>query len=284
MESLLKETERKAASGDPIAMIHLSRWMYRGEQGVAANRELSFDWAKKAASLVNAEAQRMTGLKLEYGDGVGKDRVKAFEWYRKAYENGDPECCYQLATFFEGQKGMEAHLPTALAYYEEGARRGCGASQYQLAFRHLMGRGVARDPVRAVELLDESGRNGIPSAFEALGRLYLQGREVPRDAGMAFDYFTRALEFFDVDDAIAIGDCPIYYALCLMTGTGCAENRKLGREVLQVAAGAENPVARDVLAERVIRNPQIQECFGLDPVENSRKNGKTDWDIAHLLR
>ncbi len=265
-------------------MIHLSRWLYRGEQGVTANRELSFDWAKKAATLGNAEAQRMTGLKLEYGDGTGKDRVKAFEWYRKAYENGDPECCYQLATFFEGQKGMEAHLPTAIAYYEEGARRGCGASQYQLAFRHLMGRGVPRDPVRALDLLEESGRNGIPSAFEALGRLYLQGRETPRDADMAFDCFTRGLEFFDVDDAIALGDCPIYYALCLLTGTGCGQDRKLGREVLQVAANAGNPVALDVLAEGVIRNPQIQECFGFDTIESFRKTGKGDWDISRLLR
>jgi TPR repeat protein len=284
MESLLQETERKATTGDPIAMIHLSRWLYRGEQGLGQNRELSFDWAKKAADLGNPEAQRMTGLKLEYGDGVRKDRVKAFEWYRKAYENGDPECCYQLATFFEGQKGMEAHLPTAIAYYEEGARRGCGASQYQLAFLCLMGRGVTRNPARALDLLEESGRNGIPSAFEVLGRLYLQGREAPRDPETAFDCFTRALEFFDVDDAIAIGDSPIYYALCLLTGTGCVQNRKLGREVLQVAADAENPVAREVLAERVIRNPQIQECFGFDATEAFRKTGKGEWDISGLLR
>ena len=283
MDSLLQETEKKAAGGDPIAMIHLSRWHYLGEEGAVADREKSYEWARKAADKGSPEGQRMVGLKLEYGDGVKKDMVKAFEMYRKAYEGGDPEACYQLATFFEGAKGMEAHLPTATAYYEEGARRGCGSSQYQLAFRYLMGKGVPRNPAKALELLEESGRNGIPSAFEVLGRLYLQGRDTPKNADMAFDCFTRALEFFDVDDAIAIGDCPVYYALCLLTGTGCPENRKLGREVLQVAAGAENPIAKQILVDRVVRNPQIQACFGFDSTEAFRKKGSGDWDISHLL-
>lgn len=283
MESLLQETERKAAEGDAVAMIHLSRWLYAGEEGLAVDHQKSFEWALRAATAGSPEGQRMTGLKLEYGSGTRKDAAKAFEWYRKAYEGGDAEACYQLATYFEGQKGMEAHLPTAIAYYQEGAARGCGASQYQLAFRHLTGQGVKRDPVKALDLLEESGRNGIPAAFEVLGRLYLQGRDAPRNPDMAFDCFTRALEFFDVDTTIAAGDSPIYYALCLLTGTGCVENRKLGREVLQVAASAENPIAQQVLAERAIKNPQIQACFGFDTTESFRKSGKADWDISHLL-
>ena len=283
MDTLLQETQKKAEGGDAVALILLSRWYYRGEQGVSPDREKSFDLARKAADKGSPEGQRMTGLKLEYGDGVKKDMVKAFEMYRKAYEGGDAEACYQLATFFEGAKGMEAHLPTAIAYYEEGARRGCGSCQYQLAFRYLIGKGVTRDARRAMDLLEESGRNGVPSAFEVLGRLYLQGRDAPKNADMAFDCFTRALEFFDVDDAIAIGDCPVYYALCLLTGTGCAADRKLGREVLQVAAGAENPIAQQILVERIVRNPQIQACFGFDGTEAFRKSGKGDWDISHLL-
>lgn len=283
MDSLLQETQNKAAEGDATAMIHLSRWYYSGEEGLTPDHVKSYEWAQKAALTGNAAAQRMVALKLEYGDGVKKDMVKAFEMYRKAYEGGDAEACYQLATFFEGTKGMEAHLPTAIAYFEEGARRGCGSSQYQLAFRYLMGKGVERNPARALDLLEESGRNGVPSAFEVLGRLYLQGREAPKDADMAFDCFTRALEFFDVDVSIAVGDCPVYYALCLLTGTGCAENRKLGREVLQVAAGAENPIARELLVERVVKNPQIQACFGFDGNEAFKKSGKADWDISHLL-
>jgi TPR repeat protein len=283
METLLQEMERKAGEGDPIAMVHLSHWYYRGEQGLGASPQQSYEWARRAADKNLPEGQRMAGLKLEYGEGVKKDMVKAFELYRKAYEGGDAEACYQLATYFEGAKGMEAHLPTATAYYEEGAKRGCGSSQYQLAFRYLMGKGVPRNPQRAVELLEESGRNGVPSAFEVLGRIHLQGRDASKDAHMAFDYFTRALEFFDIDDAIAVGDCPIYYALCLLTGTGCAEDRKLGREVLQVAATAQNPVAQQILVERVVKNPQIQACFGVDALEAIKKTGKTDWDISHLL-
>jgi TPR repeat protein len=283
METLLQEMERKAGEGDPIAMVHLSHWSYRGEQGMSVNPQQSFEWARRAAEKNLPEGQRMMGLKLEYGDGVKKDMVKAFELYRKAYENGDAEACYQLATYFEGAKGMEAHLPTAIAYYEEGAKRGCAASQYQLAFRYLIGKGVTRNPARAIELLEDSGRNGEPSAFEVLGRIYLQGRDIRKDPHVAYDYFTRALEFFDVDDAIAIGDCPVYYALCLLTGTGCPENRKLGREVLQVAASAQNPVAQQILVERVVKNPQIQSCFGFDALEVMKKGGKPDWDISHLL-
>ncbi|MEZ0226655.1 MAG: tetratricopeptide repeat protein [Alphaproteobacteria bacterium] len=283
MDSLLQQTQKKAAGGDVPAMIQLSRWYSAGEEGLTSDRQKSFEWAQKAAMTGSPEAQRMVALKLENGDGAKRDMVKAFEMYRKAYEAGDAEACYQLATFFEGAKGMEAHWPTAIAYYEEGAKRGCGASQYQLAFRYLLGRGIDRDPERALVLLEESGRNGIPSAFAMLGQLYLQGRETPKNANRAFDCFTRALEFFDVDAAIAIGDCPVYYALCLLTGTGCAENRKLGREVLQVAASAQNPVAREVLAERAVKNPLIQACFGFDGDAALKVGGRADWDISHLL-
>lgn len=283
MDSLLQETQKKADKGDVTAMMNLSRWHYSGEQGLALDRRKSYEWAQKAALTGNAEAQCMVALKLEGGDGVQRDMVKAFEMYRKAYEGGDAEACYQLAIFFEGAKGMEAHLPTAIAYYEEGARRGSGSSQYQLAARYLFGKGVGRDLARALKLLEESGNNGVASAFEVLGRLYLQGNAAPKNTGMAFDFFTRALEFFDIDKAIAIGECPIYYALCLLTGTGCAENRKLGMEVLQLAAGAENPVAREVLADRIVRNPHMQACFGFDGAEAYRKSGKAEWDISHLL-
>lgn len=284
METLLQETQTKADQGDTTAMIHLSRWYYQGKEGLERSFEKSFEWALKGAEANDPIAQRLVAQKFEHGEGTAPDPQKAFNWYRKAYEGGDSDACYHLATYFEGGKGMEPHQPTALAYYEEGAKRGCGNSQYSLAFRLLTGKGVERNPARALDLLEESGQNGVPSAFEQLGRLYLQGRDVPKDPGMAFDCFSRALAYFEVDPAITVGDCAIYYALCLLTGTGCSKNEKLGREVLQVAANANNPIAREVLIERVVRNPQIQSCFGFDSNEAFRKRGSGDWDISQLLK
>jgi TPR repeat protein len=285
MESLLKETEARALGGDTSAMIHLAQWYYTGEKGLTRSPLKSLEWILKGAEAGDPIAQRIAGMKVEHGEGTKKDPARAFEWYRRAYEGGDAAACYYLGTFFEGDnKGMEPHLPTAIAYFEEGAKRGCGLSQFNLAYRALSGIDMPRNPMRALELFEEAGRNGVPAAHETLGRLYLEGEAVPRDPDMAFDCFTRALEYFDIDPAISAGDCPIYYALCLLTGTGCTKNLSLGREVLDVAAAAGNLNAAQVLKERSIDNPQILGCFGFGGVPGARDAARKTWDISHLIK
>lgn len=283
MTDVLQDTLIKAEGGDIDAMKLMSKWYYLGWETLRPSAEKSLEWAMRAAEAGDAEAQRIVGTKTEFAEGTQKDMLGAFAWYKKSYDGGDADACFNLAQFFEGRKGVEAHLPTAMAYYEEGARRGSSRCQYHLALRCLTGRGVPRDPVRAMDLFEHAGQGGMPGAWEYMGMLYLEGRDVPRDPSMAFDCFTRAIAFFDYDDMISIGNTPVYYALCLMTGTGCDRNVEDGRKALRTAAVAGNPAARQILATKKVSDPTVQACFGFDANEQFNKTGDIDWDISALL-
>ncbi len=284
MTDVLQDTLIKAEGGDTAAMKLLSKWYYLGWESLKPSAEKSFEWTMRAAEAGDAEAQRHAGAKIEFAEGTPKDMLKAFAWYKKAYDAGDAQAAFHLAQFFEGRKGLEAHLPTAMAYYEEGARRGCGRCQYHLALRCLTGRGVPRDPTRAVDLFEQAAQNGMPGALEFMGTLYLEGRDVPKDEGLAFDCFSRALAFHDYDQMVRIGNIPVYYALCLLTGTGCDKNTALGREALQISASAGNPAAQQILETGKVGDPMVQACFGFDTNAHFAKTGNIDWDISGLLK
>lgn len=142
---------------------------------------------------------------------------------------------------------------------------------------------MQRDAVRAMDLFEQAGQGGMPGAWEYMGMLYLEGRDVPRDPSMAFDCFSRAIAFFDFDDMVSIGNTPVYYALCLLTGTGCEKNVAEGRETLKIAAGAGNPAAEQIMATKKVGDPAVQACFGFDTNAQFNKSGNIDWDISALL-
>ncbi|HYD17890.1 MAG TPA: tetratricopeptide repeat protein [Patescibacteria group bacterium] len=281
MSDAVRELRALARKGDTKAMIQLSDLYYHGAEGLDPSRMKSFEWLLKAAELGDAAAQNAVGIRFESGDGVSKDVYKGLDWYLKAFAAGSADACFNLGLMYElgdHVPQMEAH---AVAFYEEGAQRGSAACQQSLAFKYLHGSGVRADPVRAMELFELAGQGGRGGAFETLGTLYLAGNIVPRNPEMAYDYFLRALTFFDTDLSVSSGDAPLLLALCMLTGTGCKIDRRTGTEVLKRAAEAGNLVAEEALRDRVVRDPLIHIWFS--GAESFARNRKAEWDITNLL-
>lgn len=267
------ELENLAAQDDVLAMLELSRRLINGI-GAPPSPEKAVPWLVRAAETGNAAALCALGTLYELEKGVPRDMQKALDFYKKAFDAGDGLACYRLGRLFDLGEGVARNAEHAAAFYEEGAKRNQGDCQYYLALRSLEGRGLPRDAVRALDLLEQAGHNGVPAAFEVLGTIYLEGITVPRNPEMAFDCFSQALLYFDSDAYIASGDCVVYFALCLLLGEGCAKDKDTALKALATAAEDGNLIAKQVLEEKIVKNPLTALYFGHDAAE---------WDISPLL-
>lgn len=282
-EATASETYKAARNGDPFAMKELSRLYADGREGMPRSTYKSFDWMMKAAENGDVEAQCEVARFYEFGFGVLADKQKALDWYKRAFSSGSAEACFTLALWFDRGEQLQQNRENAIAFYEEGAKRGSAPCQLHLGLKYLDGQGVPRDPVRAMELLEKAGEGGQGSAFETLGQIYLAGEIVPRNPEMAFDLFGRALLYFDVDPGIAVGQAAVHYALCLLTGTGCPEDRAVGTAILKKAAETGNAGAIEILRDKVIKDPQMQVYYGVDGADLFRKPVHPVWNVSSLL-
>ncbi|MBI1215531.1 MAG: hypothetical protein GC185_06910 [Alphaproteobacteria bacterium] len=284
------ELEQKAKAGDMPSLLELARRHVNGydapdnpEENIPRDPEKAVPLLVQAADKGSSEAQCALGTLHEYGWGVERDMQKALDFYKKAFDNGDANACYRLGRLFDLGTAVEYNAEHAASFYEEGAKRGNGDCQYYLALRSLEGRGIPRDSIRGVDLLEQAGHNGVPAALEVLGTIYLEGITVPRDEDMAFDCFSRALLYFDSDPFIAAGDCVVYFALCLLQGVGCKKDPETAVRALETAAEEGNLIARQILDEKVIKNPLMPIYFGRYSEEDFAKADPRGWDISALL-
>lgn len=280
MSDAVRDARANARKGDPVAMIMLAEWYHAGLEGLDKSQIKSFEWMLRAAEHGHFEAQNIVGGAYEMGDGVAKDSAKAIEWYEKAYGNGSPEACFNLGLIYEDGVLAPQDLPRSIQLYEEGVSRGSTLCQFRLGYKYLFGDSVNMDIARGMELLSFAGEGGYGSAYETLGTIHLGGMLVPRNPERAYDYFMRALTFYEVDARIATGNAPLLLALCLLTGTGCAKDRKGALEILEGAAEAGNVIAEQVVRTRMVRDPMVYMLFAEHTMEKPLTMG---WDVSTLM-
>lgn len=277
------EVYKAARAGDLFAMKELSRLYADGREGMPRSTYKSFDWMLKAAENGDVDAQCEIARFYEFGFGVPADEQKSLDWYKRAFSNGSAEACFTLAVWFDRGQHLAKSRDNAIAFYEEGAKRGSPGCQLHLGLKLLHGLGIARDGRRAMDLLEKAAEGGQGTAFETLGVMYLSGEFVPRNPQMAFEMFGRALLYFEIDPSIAVGNAAIYYALCLLTGTGCDEDRAMGTAILKKAAETGNTGSAELLQTKIVKDPQMQVYYGVDGSDIFKKPARPLWDISNLL-
>jgi len=283
MNENARKVLEEAELGDTVAMMQLADWYETGEEDCEQSPFLSSEWMRKAAEHGNVDAMLDTARRYEFGYGPVKDFGKALDWYKKAFSNGDATACFVLGQCFEHGKHLQKSIDNAIAFYEEGAKRGSPEAQLSLGYKYLDGKGVPRDSTRAVELFEQAGQGGQGSAYTALAIIYLAGEVVPRNAQMAFDLLGQSLLYFDVDQTVAVGDAAMMYGFCLLTGTGTHEDRVTGKAILEKAAEAGNPAAKEILKNKVVKDPMMQIYFGVDGADLFKRPTRNVWDVTDLL-
>ena len=79
----------------PPGQFHLGRFYHDGI-GVDQDKELAFDWIKRAAAQGHPVAQTKLAQMLEVGDGCDEDLEQAEQWYLKAAEQQNPAALCNL--------------------------------------------------------------------------------------------------------------------------------------------------------------------------------------------
>ena len=164
-----------------------------------AGDDEAFAWNLRAAELDNVTAMINTAYCYTYGEGVVKNVPKAIEWLNRANDACDG-------------KNADALFELAKIYHE--------------------GDGVAQDKRKAFELMKASAELGDVKAMTNTAYCYRYGDGVEKNLGKAVEWYNKAIEASDGNDATAL------YVLSIMydDGEGVAKDERRSFELCKKAA------------------------------------------------
>ncbi len=83
----VRELEKIAKQGDPVAQHHLGFIYFNGE-GLGQNDKKAFYWFNQSARRGYAPSQDVLAYMYNHGRGVEPDKIRAYVWYSLAASNG----------------------------------------------------------------------------------------------------------------------------------------------------------------------------------------------------
>jgi TPR repeat protein len=162
------------------------------------------DFTKDLALAESGDAMGMIGVAHRYYNGIGVniDRNKSFEWYNKAASIGSADGIWSLAKLFylSGEVVVkdpvegERMLQEAFRIFLNQANQGDAYSQNAVGNMLLQGEGVARSYEQALDWYRLGAGNGNIWSMYSLAEAYLYGRGVINDYDLAIEWLARFAE------------------------------------------------------------------------------------------
>ncbi|XP_060753754.1 protein sel-1 homolog 3 isoform X2 [Neoarius graeffei] len=169
-----------------LALLRLGHLHHVGDQGVAADPDLSYAYYSNIAKQTSADRLKPSSQQtfVESIHLNDEEQLKAqtnenddiFQWLKLQARNGVADAERAVARMlFWGQQGVSSDIQTAVRHYERGATRlQDPVSMYDYAIVLLMGQGVPKDVPKAVTFLEKAMKQGYAPAITALGWYYEQ--------------------------------------------------------------------------------------------------------------
>lgn len=129
---LIAALERKAQSGDSLAMKHLGDAYYQGPSGKEKNVAAALPHWKHAADNGELSVAFKVGQAFYDGIGCNKSETTAFHYYLLSADSGDLQGQFVAGLCYESGIGCSANEANAKRYYEKAALRGHGQAQWRL--------------------------------------------------------------------------------------------------------------------------------------------------------
>jgi len=136
-----------AKMGLPKAQGTVAGWYRSGRNGMEEDKNMAFEWAKKAADGNDMLGQFQLGYAYSTGEGVDKDLSMALSWYEKAANQGSIYSMYNLGALYE-YEGIEIDQDfdqKAASWYEKAANHNLSTAMLQIGKRYYNGEGVPKD-------------------------------------------------------------------------------------------------------------------------------------------
>jgi TPR repeat protein len=221
---------------------------------------LAFEWFKKAAEQVCAEAQYWLARCYDAGLGCSQNEELAFTWLKKAAEQGFAEAYYYLASCYRDGKGVAQNDLLAFDWITKAAEladvylsptksvsdygRHVAEVYFFLGGLYAQGKGVAQSDELAFECYGLAARYGVTHAYLLVGDLAAQGKGCEQDDKLAFKCYKLATEY-DVDN-IAEAEAKYLLACCLNEG-GTWQNYNIDQDWFEELADQGKPEASYLL-------------------------------------
>eukprot|EP00978_Attheya_sp_CCMP212_P024021 scaffold74754_cov41-Attheya_sp.AAC.1 len=117
---------KKANDGDTKAMFKVGMMYFMGKKGVTTDRELAYNWLKKAADKGNIKGLAWVGSILVHGHGVGKNSTLGVAFSAMAAEGGSDLACCDLGIWFaDGHHGLPVDTSQAKRFLQKGTSGTC---------------------------------------------------------------------------------------------------------------------------------------------------------------
>jgi len=149
----------------------------------------------------DSAAQHRLAESFAWGNGVPANDQQAFIWAKKSADQNLPAGLGLLSVLLEKGKGVNRDLALATQYRIKAADLGDPWSCYFLGKQYLEGRGVEKNSDKGAELLQRAVDKGVPPANLALGLCYENGQGVTRNLDTAIQLYQKAAESSENQDA-----------------------------------------------------------------------------------
>jgi TPR repeat protein len=201
------------------ALVYLERARELGPGGrsllacayaLLGKRELAVKEVRASAAERDTSGMSLLADWLQAGELVPKDAAGAFRLRKEAAELGDTLARWRLGRMYEAGVGTDPDLSAAYQCYASAAQSSCGSAQVDRARMLLNGIGVDPNPPRAVAILEHAARPNRRS-----------------HGGLA--------------------DAQLMLGKLYLEGQWVKRDERRARQLLEAAAAAGNPEAKDSL-------------------------------------
>ena len=164
-------------------------------RGVEENKEIAYQWYKKASDAGHVESHALVGDAYRYAwYGFKEDKDKAFKLYEKGAKAGDGYAQLQLGSCYEDGDGTLAIKKDAFIWYKKAAENDMIAAKCYVGRCYAYGIGTNPNPAEGIKWLKEAADEGNSEALDILGYIYFEGIAGKVDYNKAIEYFQQAAD------------------------------------------------------------------------------------------
>jgi TPR repeat protein len=179
-----------AEKGSATQQYNLGYSYFKGEAGVAQDKEKGLYWLNRAAKGKSGAVHYKIGRLYETGDIFTKDINKAFEHYLLSGKSGDPYGMTNLSVMYIEGRGVEKNTEEGIKWAEKAGKNGFVNAQINLALLYSSQDKTLQNKEKALYWFGEAALKGSVLAQYELGKNHLKNKEYDK----AFEYFDSAVE------------------------------------------------------------------------------------------
>ncbi len=235
---------KAAEQGNVVAMRHVANTYYNGNESIAKDADLAYEWAKKTAALGDASATNLLAICYLLGIGTEKNEEEGLRCMRAAADMMHTGAISNLSYYYlHGEHGLTPDPQMAFSYCLKAAEAGAPSSMVDLAIIHYIeGVGVVPNKELAFEWMKKAAELRHPLAMSNLSYFYRKGEGVETDYEQAYIWAERAMR-----RGLPAGAFNL--ALLYLNGLGRDVDMEKGVDLLEDAAGHGEKDAYDTLLE-----------------------------------